>query len=57
MTCWFFSSYARVDDEHRDEKYVRTFYNVIKSEIAARVIDHSGSLGYLDQVNLQLGNP
>lgn len=55
--CWFFMSYARADDQYRDAEYVRTFYEDLKSEVATKVKDQSGSMGFLDQANLKPGDP
>jgi len=56
MTCWFFMSYARADDQHRDEELIRTFYDDLKAEVAVRVTDQSPPIAYLDQANLNPGD-
>lgn len=57
MTCWFFMSYARADDQHREAGYVRTFYDDLKAEVASKVKDQSPPIGFLDQENLKPGDP
>jgi|WetSurMetagenome_2_1015567.scaffolds.fasta_scaffold29925_2 FxsC-like protein len=56
MTCWFFMSYARADDQQRDEHLIRNFYDDLKAEVAARVADQSPPIAYLDQANLLPGD-
>ena len=56
MTCWFFISYAHADDQHRNTEYVRTFYEDLKNEVASKVTDQSGLIGFLDQANLKPGD-
>lgn len=54
MTCWFFMSYARADDQHGDE--IREFYDDLNSAVSIRVQDQSPPIAYLDQANLQPGD-
>jgi len=56
MTCWFFMSYARADDQHRDEELIREFYDDLKSAVSIRVTDQSLPIAYFDQANLQPGD-
>lgn len=57
MTCWFFMSYARADDQIADEELIRKLFDNLKAEVAARVTDQSPPIAYLDQANLQPGDP
>jgi len=56
MTCWFFMSYARADDQHGDEELIREFYNDLKSAVSIRIQDQSPPIAFLDQENLQPGD-
>jgi FxsC-like protein len=56
MTCWFFMSYARADDQQRDEHLIRNFFDDLKAEVEERVADQSPPIAYLDQANLQPGD-
>jgi FxsC-like protein len=55
MTCWFFMSYARADNERGE--YVRDFYDDLKAEIASKVPDQSPPIGFMDEENLKPGDP
>jgi FxsC-like protein len=55
---WFFLSYARVDDEHRDMALVQQFYRDLTAEVSVRTGDPpEASIGFLDQYDLQTGDP
>ena len=56
MNCWFFMSYARADDQQRYKHLIRTLFDDLKAEVAARVADQSPPIAYLDQANLQPGD-
>src|SRR5262245_43021004 len=56
MTYWFFMSYARADDQIGEEELIRRFFDNLKAEVAARVMDQSPPIAYLDQANLQPGD-
>jgi hypothetical protein len=57
MACWFFMSYARVDDQHGDEELIREFYDDLKSAVSIRVQNQSPPIAFLDEANLQPGDP
>jgi len=56
MTCWFFMSYARADNEQGDENLIREFYDDLSSAVSIRLLDPSPPIAYLDQANLQPGD-
>jgi FxsC-like protein len=56
MTCWFFMSYARADNDPQEGEYVRTFYDGLRKEVASKVTDQSPPIGFIDEKDLQPGD-
>ncbi len=57
MTCWFFMSYARADDQEGDAQLVRDFYDELKSAVSKRVQNPTPESAYFDQESLEPGDP
>ena len=56
MTCWFFMSYARSDDQEREGALVRSFFDDLRAEVSRRVTDQSGPIAFFDEANLNPGD-
>jgi FxsC-like protein len=49
-------SYARADDQHREEKLIRGFFDDLRAEVEIRVTDRSPPIAYFDEANLNPGD-
>jgi TIR domain len=56
VTCWFFMSYARADDQENEGALVRDFFDDLKAEVARRITDQSPPIAFFDQANLSPGD-